>query len=75
MGISREILATGFQILENFPCSTEKLVLYYIHRLMLDNLKIYWLRSSSKTKGKQIGCLYNLLLNIFQLKLASGMMD
>ena len=38
MGISREILATGLQILGNFPRCTGEIVLYYIHRLVWINI-------------------------------------
>ena len=41
MGISREILVTALQILGNFPCSNGELVLYCIHRLMLDNTVVF----------------------------------
>ena len=42
MGISREILVTGLQILGNFPCGNGELVLHHIHRLMLDNLQNFF---------------------------------
>ena len=44
VGISKDILVTGLQILGNFPCDNGELALYYIHRLMLDNLLIYYRR-------------------------------
>ena len=54
MGISRVILVTGLQILENFPCGTGELMLYYIHRLMMADNKNWGLVWRKKKKKKKL---------------------